>query len=305
MLTLAGETNAAARAKAILDFETEIAKVSLDPRDSRDATKTYNKMTVAAAAEARAGLRLGDLSHGRGRRHATSCWSPSRARSPASPRCPQGAAGGAQGPAAGPLARRLCRRPAEGGRRRESSPSTAPSSTARRKTSRGGSARSTSPPASSTDECQQDLRRANISRPNPRRRWTSWSRNIVAAMGRRIDNLTWMAPETKVKAQAKLAAFTTKIGYPDQWHDYSALDDQPRRSVRQCAAREPMRRMTINIGKLGKPDLPLGVGHDPDDGQRLCQFQHGRRSSSRPRSCSRRSSIPMPIRRSTMAASAR
>ena len=54
MLTLAGETNAAARAKAILDFETKIAKVSLDREDSRDATKTYNKMTLAAAAEARA-----------------------------------------------------------------------------------------------------------------------------------------------------------------------------------------------------------------------------------------------------------
>ncbi|MEO5612249.1 MAG: M13-type metalloendopeptidase, partial [Sphingomicrobium sp.] len=47
--------------------------------------------------------------------------------------------------------------------------------------------------------------------------------NIVAAMGRRIDNLTWMAPETKVKARAKLAAFTPRVGYPDQWHDYSSI----------------------------------------------------------------------------------
>ena len=38
--------------------------------------------------------------------------------------------------------------------------------------------------------------------------------NIIAAMGRRIDNLSWMAPETKVKAKAKLAAFTPRIGYP-------------------------------------------------------------------------------------------
>jgi putative endopeptidase len=35
-------------------------------------------------------------------------------------------------------------------------------------------------------------------------------------MGKRIDKLEWMAPETKVKAHAKLAAFTPKIGYPSQ-----------------------------------------------------------------------------------------
>ena len=42
VLTLAGEPNAAARAKAILDFETKIAKVHWTQVDSRDATKTYN-----------------------------------------------------------------------------------------------------------------------------------------------------------------------------------------------------------------------------------------------------------------------
>ncbi|NWP01223.1 M13 family peptidase, partial [Escherichia coli] len=48
-------------------------------------------------------------------------------------------------------------------------------------------------------------------------------KNVIAAMDRRIDKLEWMAPETKVKAHAKLAAFTPKIGYPDRWLDYSAL----------------------------------------------------------------------------------
>jgi putative endopeptidase len=43
-------------------------------------------------------------------------------------------------------------------------------------------------------------------------------------MGRRIDNLAWMAPQTKARARAKLANFTTKIGYPDQWRDYSGLE---------------------------------------------------------------------------------
>ncbi|MFM2409528.1 MAG: hypothetical protein RL481_356 [Pseudomonadota bacterium] len=47
--------------------------------------------------------------------------------------------------------------------------------------------------------------------------------NVVAAMGRRIEGLDWMQPETKVKARQKLANFTTKIGYPDKWHDYAKL----------------------------------------------------------------------------------
>ncbi|MDE0879224.1 MAG: M13 family peptidase, partial [Sphingomonas bacterium] len=48
-------------------------------------------------------------------------------------------------------------------------------------------------------------------------------RNLISAMDTRLANLEWMAPETKVKARAKLAAFTPKIGYPDKWRDYSAL----------------------------------------------------------------------------------
>ncbi|MEO5612574.1 MAG: M13 family metallopeptidase N-terminal domain-containing protein, partial [Sphingomicrobium sp.] len=51
MLTLAGESNAAPRAKAILAFETAIAKVSWNREDSSDATKTYNRMTLAQLAK--------------------------------------------------------------------------------------------------------------------------------------------------------------------------------------------------------------------------------------------------------------
>lgn len=39
-----------------------------------------------------------------------------------------------------------------------------------------------------------------------------------------IDELEWMTDETKAEAQAKLAKFTTKIGYPDEWKDYSGVD---------------------------------------------------------------------------------
>ncbi|MDR3273521.1 MAG: M13 family metallopeptidase [Flavobacteriaceae bacterium] len=39
-----------------------------------------------------------------------------------------------------------------------------------------------------------------------------------------INNLSWMSPETKAKAQEKLDKFTVKIGYPDKWRDYSNLE---------------------------------------------------------------------------------
>ena len=48
-------------------------------------------------------------------------------------------------------------------------------------------------------------------------------KNVVAAYQNRIDNLTWMSPETKVKAVEKLNKITVKIGYPDKWKNYSAL----------------------------------------------------------------------------------
>lgn len=47
--------------------------------------------------------------------------------------------------------------------------------------------------------------------------------NIIRAYRARINNLTWMSPETKTKAIEKLEKITIKIGYPDKWEDYSAM----------------------------------------------------------------------------------
>jgi putative endopeptidase len=51
--------------------------------------------------------------------------------------------------------------------------------------------------------------------------------NLRVALAGRIDHLAWMSPATKAQAQAKLKGFTVKIGYPDKWRDYSALDVKP------------------------------------------------------------------------------
>jgi len=47
--------------------------------------------------------------------------------------------------------------------------------------------------------------------------------NLLAAYRIEMQNLEWMGPETRQKAQEKLARFTTKIGYPDKWRDYGKL----------------------------------------------------------------------------------
>jgi len=48
--------------------------------------------------------------------------------------------------------------------------------------------------------------------------------NLLVAMGESIRNLEWMSEETKQMALKKLDGFGVKIGYPDKWEDYSALD---------------------------------------------------------------------------------
>ena len=48
--------------------------------------------------------------------------------------------------------------------------------------------------------------------------------NVVETLGASIEDLEWMSEETRGKAKQKLAKFTPKIGYPDEWTDYSALD---------------------------------------------------------------------------------
>jgi putative endopeptidase len=76
--------------------------------------------------------------------------------------------------------------------------------------------------------------------------------NLIRAMDARLAGLSWMTPQTKVKARAKLAAFTPKIGYPDKWRDYSALEIRPGDAIGNVmrAGQFEYRR---NLAKLGQP----------------------------------------------------
>jgi len=77
-------------------------------------------------------------------------------------------------------------------------------------------------------------------------------KNLQESLGERIKNLTWMSDSTKVKALEKLSTFHVKIGYPDTWKDYSALEIK-NDSYWANAERASVWAMNEMIAKAGKP----------------------------------------------------
>ncbi len=88
--------------------------------------------------------------------------------------------------------------------------------------------------------------------PSEKARAEAMVKNVVAAFGRRIDALTWMAPKTKVEAKAKLAALKVGVGYPDKWRDYAGLE-VVRGDALGNARRAALFDYERNLKKLGSP----------------------------------------------------
>jgi putative endopeptidase len=84
----------------------------------------------------------------------------------------------------------------------------------------------------------------------------------VRALRGRIEQLDWMSPATKSEALVKLDAFTRKIGYPDKWRDYSALQLTAGNyfANEQAARRWAMQR---DLRKIGKPTDRTEWGMSP------------------------------------------
>jgi predicted metalloendopeptidase len=76
--------------------------------------------------------------------------------------------------------------------------------------------------------------------------------NLLKAYQQSIDTLDWMSPETKKEAQAKLAKFTPKIGYPKKWRDYSSLNITADDLVGNMERAQTF-EFDRNVNKLGKP----------------------------------------------------
>ena len=81
---------------------------------------------------------------------------------------------------------------------------------------------------------------------------TNMIENLRTAYRERINDLSWMSSETKEKALKKLNAFTYKIGYPDEWRDYSKLTIESDSYVQNIIR---VRKFGYNrmLKKLGQP----------------------------------------------------
>jgi putative endopeptidase len=259
MLTLAGEKNAAARAKAIMAFETQIAKVSWTREDVSDATKTYNKMTLAELKKLAPGFDWATyLKTRRADVNELLIAEPSAFKA---------------------IAALSGRAPLEVLKDQLIVQSLDTFSDVLPKKVTDATFAFYGTKLNGTPENQPRWKRAvdfttniltdEVSKvyvtkwfpPESKAAMQELVGNIVAAMGRRIDNLSWMAPETKVRAKAKLAAFTPRIGYPDQWHDYSF--DVRRDDLFGNALRANQWSHDWNIDKLGKPMMRWEWGLDP------------------------------------------
>ena len=78
------------------------------------------------------------------------------------------------------------------------------------------------------------------------------SLQIQQAMAERINQLSWMSPETRAQAQQKLEKMRDKVGYPDKWRDYSPIRvsrDDYFGNVTRATDFELQRQMS----RIGKP----------------------------------------------------
>ena len=76
--------------------------------------------------------------------------------------------------------------------------------------------------------------------------------NLRTALKARIENLAWMSDETKKKAIAKWETFTPKIGYPDKWREWTGLSTSRDSYIGNVIAATEF-NYKWNLGKVGKP----------------------------------------------------
>ncbi len=250
MLSEANVPDAAARAKAVLDFETKVAGVQWNQIDSRNSTKTYNLKTLSQLQSMAPGFDF--------RRFLVDSGVNFNEIIVAQPSAVTGIAKLVAATPLQVLKDQLTIRSIS------SYASFLPASIDSKVFAFYGTALSGTPEQEArwkrgvnfvTGALADDVSKTYVARyypPETKAAMDALVKNVVAAMGRRIDGLTWMKPETKVKARAKLANFNTKIGYPERWQDYSTLE------IRQGDAFGNAWRANEwghndNVSKLGQP----------------------------------------------------
>jgi putative endopeptidase len=251
VLTLSGEQNPAARAQAVLDLETQIATAHWTRSESRDANKTYNKMTLVQLTKQAPGFDFAGLVRSAGATKANEVVV-------AQPTALTGEAAAIAGAPLGALKDQLLVRSID------TYASYLPKRFDQERFSFFGTVLSGTPQQEprwkravtfTVNTMGDDVSRLYVGRYFPPQTKAAADRlvhNIIAAMNHRIDQLEWMSAETKTKAHAKLAAFTPKIGYPSQWRNMSGLVIR-RDDLVGNAMRSARFEYAYQLGKLGGP----------------------------------------------------
>jgi putative endopeptidase len=252
ILSLAGEKDAAAQAKAIVAFETELAQVQWTKVDNRDPVKRYNKVEVA---------KLGELTPGYDWKAALAAAGIANKTDYVIVMQPSYVTGFNQVLAKTDLATlksyfqwQLLREYAPFLSKAFVDENFAFYGTALTGVTENRPRWKTGV-ATVEGSLGEALGRQYVGKYFPaerKARMEELVKNVLAAYKESIDTLDWMGPETKKEAQAKLAKFTPKIGYPNKWRDYSKLAIRADDLVGNV-----MRASTFahnrNIAKLGKP----------------------------------------------------
>ena len=98
--------------------------------------------------------------------------------------------------------------------------------------------------------------------PEAKKKAQAMVADLITAYRVRISRLTWMSPQTKEKALAKLAALRIGVGYPDKWIDYSTFDVVRGDAFGNMRRAEAFNR-SLNLAKLQQPADPDEWRIDP------------------------------------------
>lgn len=225
LLTLAGEANADARAKAVMALETEIARVHWPREDAEDMTKTYHRFALAETA----GFSTPTLNltailkiHGPKLTHVVI----------REPSAVKGIAAIVDEAPLEVLKDQMILRSLDG--LAEALPAAIDDeSFAFYGTLLAGTAEQ-EPRWRRAVKFVSDALRDEVGRqyaaryfpPSYKAEMNEMVGNMLAAMGERIDQLEWMQPQTKARAKEKLQGMSVRAGYPDQWRNYDGLEMQ-------------------------------------------------------------------------------
>lgn len=251
IFTLAGRTDAAAAAKAVMGLETDLAKIQWTQVESRDAVKTYNKVAIAKLPTDMPGFDWMGWATAQGIDktpdvivNQPSFFKGFAAMVPTVPMSTWKAWLAAQYiTSAGPY----LSQPFVDARFEFFGKTMSGQQAQRPRWKRGVQAVN-----GSMGEALGQLYVEKHFPPTAKVRMEAMIANLIEAYRVSINELEWMTPATRKEALEKLSKFKAKIGYPNQWRSYASLtisaDDLLGNMARAARVEHE-----YQVGKLSKP----------------------------------------------------